>query len=225
MDLEFRSNIFAPRLLEWMTLVVLIALSLVTVAFWLRRRKGLDRKVGVANIPKTSQVCEPAIEEFRQTPVVRNTDYFAAWQSACRIAEDWIKSSSGNIEEHALLEDRMEVLRESFPANQNERNRVEEFALAAVGLYDELEWMKQSATDPGSIAKLSRLREAIAETLTLCEVELIECSEWNPALQRPVAVEHTTDTMPSPRIIRFGQTGLRVSGVLLRKQEVVLLSN
>jgi len=74
----------------------------------------------------------------------------------------------------------------------------------------------------GQAAKdVEMFRKTLAEVLSDCAVELIHSDQWDPTTQRAIAKEPAPG-IESPSILRFGSTGIRRNGQLVRKQEVVL---
>ncbi len=123
-----------------------------------------------------------------------------------------------------LIEDRMGTLRDSWPA-EGKSDQVRPFALAAADFYDELGWLPAEPSPECEPQDKAKLRAAISKTLTALGVEMIHRSEWDATVQRAISIERTAEPLAKPKILRFGRTGLAIKGELLRKQEVILLSN
>ncbi len=68
---------------------------------------------------------------------------------------------------------------------------------------------------------LESFRQMLMKVLSQCEVDLIHSADWDASLQRAIAKE-PIGGIEAPAILRFGSTGIRRRGELLRKQEVVL---
>lgn len=68
---------------------------------------------------------------------------------------------------------------------------------------------------------LAAFRETLISILSACGAELIHSELWDASIQRAIAKE-TTPGLNAPTILRFGSTGIRRHGQLVRKQEVVL---
>ena len=118
----------------------------------------------------------------------------------------------------------MGTLRDSWPAEGNS-DQVRPFALAAAEFYDELGWLPAESSSGCERQGKAELRTAISKTLTALGVELIHRPEWDATVQRAISIERTAEPLAIPKILRFGRTGLAIAGELLRKQEVVILSN
>lgn len=76
----------------------------------------------------------------------------------------------------------------------------------------------KSKTETTSIIEF---RHVMIELLKEAKVELIDAESWNPELQRAIAKEPKSD-LQEPSILQVGSSGIRRSGILIRKQEVVL---
>lgn len=148
----------------------------------------------------------------------------STWIDVCEISAAWIGSNKYVSEAVLLIEDRMAALNSAWPA-EPEGLKVELFAITATDFYDELGWIPREAVQEPEWEDLSELRSAILRTLTTLGVALIHRHEWDSSVQRAVSIERTTEILAAPRILRFGRTGVVIAGELIRKQEVVLLSN
>ncbi len=76
----------------------------------------------------------------------------------------------------------------------------------------------QSTLRPNDIESF---RTILVELLAECGAELIHADVWDASCQRAIAKE-VTPGINVPTILRYGSTGIRRRGILLRKQEVVL---
>lgn len=157
-------------------------------------------------------------------PVADEAKHLTAWKEACAISEAWIASSQNNPDLALLIEDRMDTLRDSWPT-EDKTDQVRSFALAAADFYDELGWLPAEPSAECATQDKAKLRTAISKTLTALGVELIHRTEWDATVQRAISIERTVEPLATPKILRFGRTGLAIAGELLRKQEVVILSN
>lgn len=75
----------------------------------------------------------------------------------------------------------------------------------------------QPETSPG----LADFRQILIAVLCDCGVELVHSETWDPSVQRAVTKE-VTPGIGSPTIVKFGSTGIRRHGKIVRKQEVTL---
>lgn len=74
----------------------------------------------------------------------------------------------------------------------------------------------------GNAAKdIATFRETLIVVLSSCGAELIHSELWDASIQRAIAKE-TTPGLNAPTILRFGSTGIRRHGQIVRKQEVFL---
>ena len=70
-------------------------------------------------------------------------------------------------------------------------------------------------------SEIDSFRTILSDILAKCGVEPIHCELWDASNQRAVSKEPTPG-ITVPTILRFGSTGIRRNGKLMRKQEVVL---
>ena len=118
----------------------------------------------------------------------------------------------------------MATLHAAWPA-EGESEKLRTFAVFAADFYDELGWLPAESAVECKRQDLSQLRTALSKTLIALGAELIHRPEWDAAVQRAISIERTDEILAAPKILRFGRTGVTLGGELLRKQEVVLLSN
>ena len=85
---------------------------------------------------------------------------------------------------------------------------------------DDLQAIQKNHSGP-SAKIFDTFRHALVGVLTDCGVELIHAEHWDPSIQRAIAKE-STQGIDATTILRFGSTGIRRHGQLVRKQEVVL---
>jgi molecular chaperone GrpE (heat shock protein) len=199
---------------------VLGGIALITVLVWLLRIKvartpGTLDKVSVEEIPTSS------------SPKVVDVDSeIEARDNAPTLSEADIKKPS--LEELALKiadADLRDCLIEITGRIHNEDpNFGSETSLGFIEeMVDRVDDLAAMTTnqDGQAAAALVSFRETIASILSACGAELIHSADWDPALQRAIAKE-VTPGITVPSILRFGSTGFRRHGQLIRKQEVVL---
>jgi molecular chaperone GrpE (heat shock protein) len=75
--------------------------------------------------------------------------------------------------------------------------------------------------DQKTQSALRSFQNVIISMISTCGAELIQSDIWDPSQQRAVAKE-PTNGVQSPTFLRFGSTGFRRHGQLIRKQEVVI---
>jgi hypothetical protein len=147
-----------------------------------------------------------------------------AWREVCEISSAWIASNKDKPDSVFLIEDRIAALQAAWPA-ESDSEKSRSFAITATDFYDELGWLPAESVAECAELNLAKLRAAISKTLVELGAELIHRAEWDPAVQRVISIERTDAILVAPKILRFGRTGVTLGGELLRKQEVVLLSN
>ncbi len=147
-----------------------------------------------------------------------------AWKEVCELSATWIASNKDKPDLVLLIEDRMAALRATWPAGC-EKALLQSFAVTAADFYDELGWLPNEAVAECDQRDLSEMRSAITKTLLALGCALIHQPEWDSTVQRAISIERTAEVLAAPKILRFGRTGVTIAGELLRKQEVVLLSN
>jgi len=148
----------------------------------------------------------------------------SAWREVCEMSAAWIVSNKDKSDLVFLIEDRMAALRAAWPPG-GETAQLQSFAITAADFYDELGWLPSEAVAECEQEDLTELRSAICKTLISLGAALIHRPEWDSAVQRAISIERAGETLSAPKILRFGRTGITLGGELLRKQEVVLLSN
>ena len=91
----------------------------------------------------------------------------------------------------------------------------------ALGVVDFLDELKESETDssPSERALSASLRETLVAFLATKGFAPVDADEWNPALQRAVAVVRKPDATGT-HVLGKGATGLSRQGTIIRKQEV-----
>jgi molecular chaperone GrpE (heat shock protein) len=82
--------------------------------------------------------------------------------------------------------------------------------------------LKIQNKQPDQVADdIESIRTTIIEIISKCGAEIIHSDVWDASIQRAIAKE-ATPGIAAPAILRFGSTGIRRHGQLVRKQEVVL---
>lgn len=142
----------------------------------------------------------------------------------CEMSAAWIASNKDKSDLVFLIQDRMAALHAAWPAG-GEIAQLQSFAVTAADFYDELGWLPGEAVAECEQQDLAELRSALSKTLLSLGAALIHRPEWDSAVQRAISIERTPEILAAPKILRFGRTGIKIAGELLRKQEVVLLSS
>jgi hypothetical protein len=90
-------------------------------------------------------------------------------------------------------------------------------------IVDRLDDLQTIVKNPGTHtpSDIESFRNILIAVLAECSVELIHSDLWDVSSQRAVAKEITPGIV-APVILRYGSTGIRRHGQLVRKQEVVL---
>ena len=85
---------------------------------------------------------------------------------------------------------------------------------------DDLQAIQKNQT--GQTAEgIRSFRNSLIGILSDCGVALIHSDHWDASLQRAI-VREISPGIVAPTILRYGSTGIRRDGQLVRKQEVVL---
>jgi hypothetical protein len=140
------------------------------------------------------------------------------------LAEQLSASAPDDAETRALVRERLGSLASAWGGDEGLEAR-EGLACLSGDFYDELGWLKAAGSAGASGAAIAQLRAELTGLLADLGAELLRREQWDPAVQRAVSVERTTEPLPGPKILRFGRSGLTVDGKLLRKQEVAILQN
>lgn len=91
-----------------------------------------------------------------------------------------------------------------------------------VDTLDLISGMIGRATDEKHRAELASIQTSLLCKIEAHDAELIDQNEWNPALQKAIAIEPSLPGQATILILRKGSTGFRLKGQLRRKQEVIL---
>lgn len=94
------------------------------------------------------------------------------------------------------------------------------FIAELVDRYDDLGLMLKNHQD-NSAEVISSARNELSSILKICGVDLIHSNHWDSSIQRAI-VKEPCSGIDLPIIIRFGSSGIRRHGELIRKQEVVI---
>jgi hypothetical protein len=146
------------------------------------------------------------------------------WNLVCEIAQFWITKCKDNPDLVFLIQDRMGNLRLNW-VRRAESVHLQSFVLAATDFYDELGWLPLTLNSEKEEQDPSPFQTAIAKALHSVGAELIRNTTWDASVQRATSIERTQEILNTPKILRFGRSGITLDGKLLRKQEVALLSN
>jgi hypothetical protein len=148
----------------------------------------------------------------------------SAWRAVCELTAAWIADNKVKSDLVFLIEDRMIALQAAWPG-EGENAQLQSFAITATDFYDELGWLPTEPAAECEQKDFAELRIALSKALISLGAALIHRPEWDSAVQRAISIERTDAILAAPKILRFGRTGVTLGGALLRKQEVVLLSN
>lgn len=105
-------------------------------------------------------------------------------------------------------------------SNLDESVRATKILLDVVDLLDEVERVAKGPAP--KTAAMDFVSERLKSLIETYGGTLIRLPEWDPQLQRAVAVENPSNAKGTNRILRCGASGLRMGDRIIRKQEVVL---
>ncbi len=97
-----------------------------------------------------------------------------------------------------------------------------DFIAEIVDRLDDLKAIQKNHLGATATAESIRdVRDILTLILSACDVELVQSDQWDSSIQRAIAKEPTIG-ITAPTVLRYGSTGIRRQGSLIRKQEVVL---
>ena len=209
------------------TITVILAIGggvvLIVLAFWWFRRKSSQGRSNPAISGKSRErspedVAAPETEAKTEATegAGRPDDETAApLPSSERLGE--LASQVADPEIKDFLQELVDLVRELEPEIGPElpMDSIEEL----VDRFDDLRLLGENHREDAGV--IGDFRQILIEILSAAEAEPIHSEKWNSSLQRAIAKEPRSD-VEAPSILRFGSSGIRRHGKLLRKQEVVL---
>lgn len=200
---------------------IVAGLVLLAGGFWLARRK-INRRttsLGPAEERPSSGGQESMVDALPATALVAESEPEPVIESSPaseRLATFAMKIAQPDLRE--FLKEIATRVEDTGPCFDDETpfNFIEEI----VDRLDDLRAIRKN--HQGQTANdLDSFYETLVTVLSDCGAELIHCERWDASLQRAIAKEPTRE-VDAHSIVRFGSTGIRRQGRLVRKQEVVL---
>lgn len=192
-------------------------IALIAACAWLWRRKTRATPVTRFDLLPDEKPTFPRIGSETETTLQENSPSEPPTRTtAADLAELVLKITDPEI--RAFLEEITARTQEEEPrfGMDTSMGFIEEM----IDRVDDLAAMTRNH-DGQTAANLVAFREAIIGMLSSCDAEIINTATWDPTLQRAISKEPTSG-ITEPTILRFGSTGFRRGGQLIRKQEVVL---
>ncbi len=114
-----------------------------------------------------------------------------------------------------------ELVKERLEDMKMAESDVQEWALMAIDLYDELNLMLKSYSKEDE-EYMNVIIHILLNSLKEKDCELIDDDVWEPTRQRAIKVEKNRPEGEPPVILSKGRSGLILNGRLIRKQEVTI---